>query len=279
MNTIINKITSAAAVNKALKVLRKTDKDSALLLRKVYTNISEQQYTTAPTTCKDLLAAYTGAEDISELDASPLFDAISFDFVSECNTQPTPVTTEDKDTIEPELVVPVDYSAMTVVQLTNVLFADLGSEITSQVTNMTTGLKVKLDLLDELKQMMVASFEDVRAEVLTARLANALALTKEDKGSALHTTDGNLSVYDYLNSDVKTECKNYLFMADIMADQTASLDVLILESAFRSYKEQIAVGALPIPDRALTLAVTKAIKGICALKESNKDKLLSMSFA
>jgi len=279
MNTIINKTTSAAAVNKALKVLRKTDKDLALLLRKIYTNISEQQYTIAPTTCKDLLAAYTGAEDITGLDATVLFDAISFDFAQAVESELVTGVTAIEIPAPVEPSVPVDYSAMTVVQLTNVLFADLGSEITAQVTNMTTGLKVKLDLLDELKQLLTANFDDVRADVLTARLANALALTKEDKGSALHTTDGNLSVYNYLNSDVKTESKNYLFMADIMADTTASLDVLILESAFRSYKEQIAVGALPIPDRALTLAVTKAIKGICALKDNNKDKLLSMSFA
>ena len=270
MKTIINKTESANAINRALKTLRKTDKDTALLLRKVYTNISEQTYDIAPSTSAELLSVYTGSEDIAGLDATVLFDNISFDIVSE------PVTTPTTVIVEPTEQIP--YEDMSVVQLTNILFADLGSEITAQVTNMTTGLKVKLDLLDEVKQLLVSHFTDIRPEVLTARLANALALTKIAKDSALHTTDGNLTVYDYLNTSEKADSKNYLFMADVTADTTASLDILILEAAFRSYKEQIAVGALPIPERELTLAVTKAIKGICELKSDNKDKLLSMSF-
>lgn len=273
MKTIINKTTSAQAVNKTLKSLRRNDKAAALLLRKVYTNISEQEYTTEPTNSVELLAVYTGQEDIDSLDATILLDAIEFDLV------PTIVHTADANLVQQTVeLVNVPYADMPITQLTKVLFADLGTELESQVVNMTTGLKVKLDLLDELKQLLVNTFEDIRPEVLTARLANALALTKEAKESALHTTNGNLTVYDYLNSDSKSDSKNYLFMADVTADQTASLDILILESAFRSYKEQIAAGALPIPDRELTLAVTKAIKGITALKSDNKDKLLSMSF-
>lgn len=172
----------------------------------------------------------------------------------------------------------VDYSDVSAHDLTAILFADMGSEIESEVTNMTTGLKVKLDMLDELKALLVAEFADIRPELLTAKLANALAVTKEAKGSSLYTINGNLGVYNYLDTDKQVDYTNYLFMADIEGEATKCLDVLILESAFRSYKAQVALGTLPLLNRALTLAIAKCIKGIQEVTEDNKSKVSKLTF-
>lgn len=267
----INKQQSNTQVNANLKSLRKEDKELSLLLRKVYTNISEKEYAKEPTTSEELLAVYNGKEDITDLDASTLLLSVSF------VTLETPEDTVG--TIVPVVAEDVAYEDMCIQHLTNTLLKDLGGELTSEIVNMTTGLKVKLDMLDELKSEVLKAHGDIRPEILTARLANALALTKEAKGSSLHTTGGNLAVYKYLNSDKRIDSKNYLFMADIEADATASLDILVLDASLKSYKAQVALGALPIPPKELILAVSKAINGIVEVNEDNKEKVLTMKFS
>jgi len=272
---IINKANSKKSVDSTLKVLRQEDKKHGVLLRKVYTHIIEKEYTTVPTTSDELLAIYTGKEDITGLDATALL--MSIEFTTTEDEQPATEQVSNTAT-EPTIVEPIDYDSMCPAQLTSILLSDLGSEVASEVVNMTTGLKVKLDMLDELKDLMRTNFSDIRPELLTARLANALALTKEAKGSSLHTSNGNLSVYEFLNSDKKLDSRNYMFMADIEADATASLDILILEAALRSYKAQVALGALPVPPKELILAVSKTINGIVEVTKDNKEKVAGMTF-
>ena len=272
MTYTINNEASRNAVNKSIKELRKEDMATSVMLRKVNGNLEDKVYAAVPTNSAELLAMYNGKEDITNLDATVLLMSLEFMEVAEVITEPT------KEAIIAESAEVVAYEDMTAAQLTARLFADLGSEITSEVVNMTTGLKVKLDMLDELKALLRTNFTDVRSEVLTARLANALALTKEAKGSSLHTTNGNLAVYEFINSEAKAESKNFLFMADILSDTTKSLDTLILDAAFKSYKAQVALGALPIAPRALTLAVTKSINGIVEVNEDNKAKIANMTF-
>jgi len=272
--TTINKLNSKKSVDSTLKALRQEDKKQALLLRKVYTHIIEREYTTVPTTSDELLAVYAGKEDITGLDATPLLMSIEFTTTED----EQPATEQVSVTTESTTVEATDYDNMCPAQLTSILLADLGSEVASEVVNMTTGLKVKLDMLDELKALMRTNFSDIRPELLTARLANALALTKEAKDSSLHTSNGNLSVYEFLNSDKRLDSKNYMFMADIEADATASLDILILEGALRSYKAQVALGALPVPPKELILAVSKTINGVVEVTEDNKQKVAGMTF-
>ena len=267
----INTTTTNPAVDSVLKELRTEDKELALNLRKIYTNLESAEFNSIPTSSDELLQAYVGTMDISGINASPLLYSIEFDEVT-ANEAHTADNLVDEPTKEP------NYLDMSAEELTQVLFDDLGTEITNEVVNMTTGLKVKLDMLDELKALLREQFSDIRPEVLTSRLANALALTKEAKDSSLHTTDGNLAVYEFLNNDKKVDHKNYLFMADIEAEATKCLDTLILESAFRSYKAQVAMGTLPVPPKKLVLSCTKAIKGIKQVTASNKAKVSNMTF-
>jgi hypothetical protein len=271
----INTTKSTPSVDATLKALRTEDKDLALNLRKIYTNIESATFDSIPTNSAELLSAYVGAIDITDVNASALLYSLEFDEISAVD-----VHTADAEVMHNivEPAVQPSYLEMNAEQLTNVLFADLGTEITNEVVNLTTGLKVKLDMLDELKELLRTKFTDIRPEVLTSRLANALALTKDSKGSSLFTIDGNLAVYEFLNSDKKMDHKNYLFMADIEAPSTKCLDTLILESAFRSYKAQVALGTLPIPSKQLVLACTKAINGVKEVTSSNKAKVSNMTF-
>lgn len=264
----INKSKSSKLVTRALVLLAKVDNKLKKLLRKVNTNLLTKNYLEIPATSEELLAMYNGKEDITNIDASVLLGALVFEEVE--------VETEQEIVHTP---IDMDYADMTVEELTATLFNDLDKEATTSIVAMTTGLKVKLDLLDELKATVRDSFPNIRSELLTAKLANALALVKSVKGSALNTgKDGNLTVYKYLNSKDKIACDNFVFMADFESEDTNTLPILILEATFKSYKETVNLGLLPIPSSELVIAVTRAIKGITAVTEDNMNEVSSMTF-
>lgn len=265
-------VAADASINDALaaEAAHDENKATALLLRKVYGNIKKKEYTKKPKTSEALLAVYNGKEDITGLDATPLLEVITF------NKTKLEVKEEKLGDVP---VASIPYSEMTAQQLTSVFFSALGSETATSIVNMSTGNKIKMDMLDELKDLLRDSFgESKRPEILAQRLANALALTKEAHGSSLETENGNLLVYNYLNSKEVIECENFLFMADMNKEATPELDVIILDSAFKSYKAEVALGTLPAPDKSLVVATYKLIKGIATVSEDNKSKIANMTF-
>lgn len=271
MKYTINTKATNPVINEELKVLRATNKDLALNIRKAYNSMLNKEFTELPQTPEDLVPYMTNknvAQFVKPAIANVIFNLIQFNEEDACCAQeeaPVEVTTA-----------PLDLSTATPAQLTQILFDDLGTEIQSQIQAMTTSLKLKLDLLDELKASLKELYPDMQSEVLTEKLANALAVTKLKVGSSLALREGSLAVYDYMNTDLVVDSKNFEFMASLDADKTKSLDILILQSAFRSYKEQVAQGNLPATSPELNLAIAKAISGIQTTSEDTKAKLANL---
>jgi len=271
MKYTINTSATNPVINEELKVLRATNKDLALSIRKAYNSMLNKEFTELPATPDDLVPYMTNkhvAQFVKPAIANVVFNLIQFEAEDACCTDtelPVEVTTT-----------PLTLETASVIQLTQLLFDDLGTEIQAQIQAMTTGLKLKLDLLDELKATLVSTYPDMQNEVLTNKLAIALAVTKLKIGSSLALKDGSLAVYDYMNTDTTVDAKNFEFMASIGGDKTKSLEILILQSAFRSYKEQVAQGNLPATAPELNLAIAKAISGIQATSEETKAKLANL---
>jgi len=262
----INTKATNPVINEELKVLRATNKALALNIRKAYNSMLNKEFTELPRTPEDLVSYMTNknvAQFVKPAIANAIFNLIQFNEEDTCYAQE-------------ETPAPLDLDTATPVQLTQVLFDDLGTEIQSQIQAMTTGLKLKLDLLDELKASLKTMYPDMQSEVLTEKLANALAVTKLKVGSSLALKDGSLAVYNYMNIGMVVDSKNFEFMASLDADKTKSLDILILQSALRSYKEQVAQGNLPATSPELNLAVAKAISGIQTTSEETKAKLANL---
>ena len=258
-------------INTELAEMRLTNKDGALTIRKVYGNLKCKTVETIPTTIEDLVAMYTGTiEEFKVTIASAkLLHWLAFEEIEEVEI---PEIEIDDDICRFEAIENIAYEDMTAHQLSLVLFKDLGSEIETQTLSMTTGLKVKLDLLDELKDFIVKARPDTRIEVLENKLANALALVKKHtKESSLAVKDGRLLVYEYLATKETTDIGKLGFLAKIGGDKTKMLDVLILESAFKSYKSEMAHGNLPATSSDLNLAIVRMINGIKPVTEASKQ--------
>jgi len=272
MKYVINTKATNGVVNEELKVLRATDKQLALNIRKAYNSMLNKEFTELPQVPEDLVQYMTNknvAQFVKPAIANAIFNLIQFSEEDDCCTE------EVKTPVE-VATAPLDLDTVTPAQLTQVLFDDLGTEIQAQIQAMTTGLKLKLDLLDELKAVLKDTYPDMQSEVLTEKLANALAVTKMKVGSSLALKEGSLTVYDYMKTDIVTDSKNFEFMASLDADKTKSLEILILQSAFRSYKEQVAQGNLPATAPELNLAIAKAISGIQQTTEATKAKLADL---
>ncbi len=253
---------SNTVINNELALIRETNKAQALSIRKVYDNLQCRDFDSIPTTGADLVEAYSGT-------------IIGFKLVIACNTIIEFITFEEVEEVTvPDIDVPnldedrfafietTMYEDMSAHQLSMCLFRDLGTEIEMSTTSMTSGLKLKLDLLDELKSELVTLYPSVRLDALTAKLANALAVTKLEKGSSLALDEGNLAVYRMMTTTKTIDSKNFEFLAQIGGDKTKSLDILILQSALRTYKEEVAKGELPATPLALTSAIMKMSSGI-----------------
>mgnify|MGYP006995574479 CR=1 FL=1 len=254
--------TSNKVINTELAEIREVNKEEALTARKVYSNLKNKAFDVIP-------------EDGRELQEScTCTDIGSFSLIRACNTLIEFLEFEEIEEVEvPEIdleeakdryafIESTLYSDMTAHQLALVLFHDLGTEFEVQTMSMNAGLKLKLDLLDELKSHLVEKYPDIRTEVLTAKLANALAVTKLEKGSSLALSEGNLAVYNYMATTKVVDSKSFEFLAEIGGDTTKSLDILILQSAFRSYKEAVAKGDLPTTSAEFNLAVMRMSSGI-----------------
>jgi len=271
MTYSINTKTTNATINSELKLTRATDKTAALNLRKAYNSMLNKEFTELPQVGADLVPYITNrniADFIKPALANILVELIDFTEV-ECDE---PAELVD----QPSTDISIDVETATATELTQVLFDDLDHEIQGKITAMTTGLKLKLDLLDELKATLLDAYPDIQTEVLTAKLANALAVTKLKTGSSLSLIDGSLAVYDYMATDIDADSKNFEFMADIIGDKTKSLEILILQSAFKSYKEEVSRGKLPMTSAKLNLAIAKAVSGIQQTTDETKAKISNL---
>ena len=271
--------TSDVKVNQGLDTLRETNNKLALKVRKLYSNVKNKMIETAD--ANGIIGAYNGKilSDIEVLIASAvLVNLLDFEDRLENLDDLDLIETDSNNSNRYEFMEYKEYSEMNPRELCLVLYKDLGTEIENSINSMTSGLKVKLDMLDEIKELLINNYPDVREELLEAKLANALALTKEKYGSSLATVEGNLALYDMLSSDKVTDSKNFQFLAKIGADKTAELDILILQSAFKSYKEHIIRGELPVTPNELNLAITKIVTGVKPVTEENKNKILNLKF-
>ena len=172
----------------------------------------------------------------------------------------------------------LEYSEMTAHQLSMVLFKELGHELESKIVSMATGSIVKTRALDELKDLLVETYPNIRVEELEAKLANALAITKQKHDKSTAMLDGNLLVYKYLGTEEKAsedELKNFSFMAKIGGDRH-SLDTVILQSAFSTYKDEVAQGNLPITSNELNVAIISMINKIKPATEENKKAIQNL---
>jgi len=262
-------------INDALNILRAEDRDFALTIRKVYNNLNCKVFTSMPYSGEDLVAYYNG--NITDTDAlhacNFIINLAGFEAHAEEVIDIPEIEldeeTEDRFAFMDEL----EYSEMDAHQLSLVLLKDLGNEIESAAISMNAGLKIKLDMLDELKDHLVEMYPDVRVEVLTDKLANALAVTKLENGTSLALLDGNLAVYKYMATTKKADSKNFEFLATIGGDKTQSLDILILQSVFKTYKEEVTKGTLPATSAELNLAILRTTSGAVATTKKSIDSL------
>lgn len=296
MNTTytINPDTSALINTLKAELRLEGKKDLALSITKVYGNI--KKHTFNGTTVKDVLASYTG-KVVSGLAASVaigimlnvlIFDEVEVSPELSVEVVETETTSVDEDIVVPEIQVDtsyqsrysfintMDYSEMTAQQLTLVLFKELGQELEAKITSMQTGSKVKLDMLDELKSHLVNLYPEVRIEKLEEKLANALAVTKLKAGTSLAVVDGNLAVYGHMNTGLTLDSSNFEFMATIGGDTTKALDILILQSAFKTYKEEVSNGNLPMTSNELNLAISKTVTGVEPVKKSSLEAIKNL---
>jgi len=257
---------SSKIVNSELKDMREYQKDIALTIRKVYSNLKKKEWQEEPRDTLDLINAYSGKLGILQIETGCdyLIKWLTFEYIEDIEV---PVVHFD-DTEEDE--VSKEYSSMDASELAEVLFRMMGTEVKKSITAMTTGLKIKLNMLDELKQVLLDSYPNIRIDVLEEKIAKALALVKLDKGSSLAVEDGNLCLYKYLKNDRTIDSSNYVFLAKIGGDKTKTLDALILQSAFRSYKDGLSKGTVKDLGNEFNLSVVHCINGI---KPVSKESL------
>ena len=275
----INTEITNQTINIELGELRTTNSGLALRIRKVYESIKCSTFETEPMTGAELAVAYTGAVVSAE------------NALEACEIMLEWLTFEEETVTEydiPEVEIPEledrfafldekEYADMTAYDLYMWLFHKLGTELEQETMSLNIGLKDKLDMLDELKSLVVENFPTVRKEELTARIANALAITKQERGSSLALAEnGNLAVYEYLATDKKVDSKNMLFLADLNASKTAPLDILILKSALKSYKAEVAQKRLPVLPQALNIAIANVISNKQPLTEESRNLVKAM---
>ena len=275
----INQTKSNSAVNEWLKDVRRVgQKGAALHIRKIYSNLKTQEFTEIPEDGKTLARAYTGkASDAVAIAASEkLIGVVDFIKVDEVEVPQVMICEDVSDRFAFIETTPVEE--MSAHQLSLVLFKELGSEAEMRILAMQTGAKSKFDLLDELKELLVEKYPSIRQELLQQKLSNALAITKKYHGGSLALVDGRLAVYQYINSDEVVDSASFEFMAVIGGDKTQTLDIMVLQSAFRTYKELVAQGDLPATPNDLNIAITKAVQGVKPLDSKTKELLDNLTF-
>jgi len=274
---------SSTAKNSLTKAMRKAkQKDQALSITKLYSHIKDKEFDTIPTTGTELAKYYTG-DVLTTLQVSVacanLIEVLEFEEIEEdCIYDIPEVVTAPAIESRYSFMDTTDFNNMSAHQLSLCLFKDLGSEIEVKILSMQTGFKSKLYLLDELKANIVAKYPDIRLEVIENKLANAMVITKLKTGSALSIdpSSGNLSLYQYYKTTLvgsDSDVQNMSFLAAIAQNKQQTLDIMILQSAFKSYKEAVASGLLPVTSNEFNLAVTKIIQGVLPTTQTSIDLL------
>jgi hypothetical protein len=150
----------------------------------------------------------------------------------------------------------------------------LTDDETKTLSNMTLGLKIKLELLDDLKSQLVAANKDVMDEIIEDKLATALALTKESHGSSL-ALDGNgkLQVVNYILSDKESnDAKNFQFMASL-SNKTKNVEVMLLDASLRKVVE-LSRTTFSHLEPALVLEIRRRVTGAKPLDDSDIQRLI-----
>lgn len=275
----INTTTTNNTITQKLAELRQTEPGIALRIRKVYEAIKCAEFTEEPLFGADLAIAYTGSM-VSKDNALEACE-IMLEWIDFIEAEVTEYDIPDVEIPKLEdrfaFLDNKEYADMTAYDLYMWLFHKLGTELEQETMSLNIGLKDKLDMLDELKALVVENFPNIRKEELTARLANALAITKQERGSSLALAEnGNLALYEYLSTNRKAESKNMQFLADLNANKTAPLDILILKSAVKSYKAEVAKKRLPVLPKEFNLAVANVISNKQPLTEESKNLVKGM---
>jgi len=257
-NTTINTTTNKSAVNTLTSNLRKTDKDLALMVRKVFGNLNTKTFTKIPTDGVELSKSYNGKEN-------------SFSVLKACNKLIEVLEfTEIENTKIEETT--MDITKMTNAELLDYISGLLTDEENKTVSNLTIGLHVKLVELDKVKTALLNSNPMIAKEVLEDKLANALALTKEISGSALALDDdGKLALMHNFLSDKEVKHENYIFMASLEI-KDRDLEVMLIQATFKKIIE-LSAKTFDNLTPALVLEIKKRISGIKSIEESDNDKL------
>jgi len=286
----IKRESSDKVVTKRCKKLRAESKEEYLNLRKVYNNLRTKVFDN--TDVKNLVTECTVKAMKSETvedNINLLLELIEFEEIEDELD-----LLDDMEDLDLEsdnincysnrydFISTTDINHMTCEQLSLMLFKELGSEAESKVVNMSVGLKIKTDLLDELKQFLLTNYADIRQELLTQKIANALALVKQHTKSSSLSLDnkGELLVWQYLSSKEvadKDITENMKYLADINSTKLG-LDQMILKSTLAVYVEEVEKGNLEIPSRQLIIAVKRAISGAKQASQDTMDKAKNLTF-
>ncbi|RKY40407.1 MAG: hypothetical protein DRP85_08625 [Candidatus Makaraimicrobium thalassicum] len=272
--------TTNKTINTELALIRSVNPEQALKLRQLYNNLECKTFTTIPETGVELVKHYNGeiASFLLTSLGNTLIEHIEFEEVEELDI-PEIETTDVVDRFA--FIETTEIKDMTAAELNLVLVQRIGSDLEAQTNSMQAGSKIRLDELDILKDRLISNIESkgLNREKVELKLANALALTKIHSGSSLATgPDGNLAVYDYINSSLKTECANFVFMAKLDGNKTKPLEILILKATLKTYKEEVARGKLPVTSSELNLAITRMISGLKPTSEEALSKLDNLTF-
>jgi hypothetical protein len=167
-----------------------------------------------------------------------------------------------------------NYKEMSNAELLEQVNSLLTDDEIKTLSNMTLGLKIKLELLDDLKSQLTNANKDVMDEVIESKLANALALTKEACGSSLSLdSNGKLQVINYILSDKESnDSKNFEFMASL-SNKTKNVEVMLLDASLRKVVE-LSKTTFSHLEPALVLEIRRRITGAKPLDDSDIEKLI-----
>ena len=143
------------------------------------------------------------------------------------------------------------------------------------IGKMTIGLNLKLIELDKFKDSLIRVNKDVALEAIQDRLANALAVVKDETGSSLSLqANGKLNIIGkFLTDKAGTDAKNFMFMASMVTEHR-DMELMLINATFQKIIElSDTMFDNLTPD--MVLEVKRRVTGIKSVDASD-DALLAM---
>jgi hypothetical protein len=167
-----------------------------------------------------------------------------------------------------------DYNQMDNAELLEEVNCLLTDDEVKTLSNMTLGLKIKLELLDDLKSQLTNANKDVMPEIIENKLANGLALTKESHGSSLALdSNGKLQVINYILSDRESkDVDSFTFLASL-SSRAKSVEVMLLDASLRKVVE-LSKTTFSHLEPSLVLEIKRRISGAKKIDDSDVVKLI-----